>query len=63
MNFMLAVPYYVWLIVSAIFFAGGEFLSKKFALNPGFTLVVLLLVSYGISEIAWLPAKIGRAHV
>ncbi|MDR3558193.1 MAG: hypothetical protein P4L61_01540 [Candidatus Pacebacteria bacterium] len=51
---------YVWLILSAIFFAGGEFLSKKFALNPGITLVVLLLVSYGISEVFWLPAILEK---
>jgi multidrug transporter EmrE-like cation transporter len=60
MNIILSIPYFVWLIISALFFAGGEFLSKKFALNPGIMLVVLLLISYGISEITWLPAILEK---
>ena len=60
MDAILSVPYIVWLIISAIFFAGGEFLSKKFALNPGVVVVLLLLISYGISELFWLPAILEK---
>jgi len=37
-------------------FAGGEFLSKKFALNPKISLVVLILIIYSLGVLAWLPA-------
>lgn len=46
----------VWLIVSAVFFAAGEFLSKKFALEPSLKYVVFVLAAYLIGVLAWLPA-------
>ncbi len=55
MNFE-SVNYIVWLIVSALFFAAGEFLSKKFALNPKFLSVIIILVVYSLGVLAWLPA-------
>ena len=48
---LLSINYIVWLILSGIFFAIGEFLSKKFALNPSIILVVLIIVIYSIGTI------------
>ncbi len=48
--------YIYWLVISGIFFAFGEFLSKKFALNPNIKYVLLILVIDFLSVLAWLPA-------
>ena len=56
MQLILAVPYFVWLILSALCFACGEFLSKKWALAPSSQLVALILIAYTLGVIAWLPA-------
>ena len=60
MTIFTIVPFWVWIVVSAIFFAFGEFLSKKFALNPGWMLFLAFLVVDLISASAWLPAIFER---
>jgi multidrug transporter EmrE-like cation transporter len=52
--------YIIWLIISALFFAVGEFLSKKFALNPKFLYVAYILIIYSIGVLAWLPAILQK---
>jgi len=59
MNF-LSINYIIWLILSAIFFAIGEFLSKKFALNPNLTLVIIILIVYSVGVLLWLPAILQK---
>ncbi|HTW96554.1 MAG TPA: hypothetical protein VMD74_02760 [Candidatus Methylomirabilis sp.] len=56
MRSLLAINYIYWLLLSAVFYAGGEFLSKKFALTPKFSLVVYILIFYTFGALAWLPA-------
>ncbi len=56
MTFLTIVPFWVWIAVSAIFFAFGEFISKKFALNPGWTIFIAFLIVDLISASAWIPA-------
>ena len=56
MKILLAVPYIVWLVLSALCFATGEFLSKKFALAPSWGYVFIILVPYTLGVLAWLPA-------
>lgn len=56
MEIITLIPYWAWIVISAIFFALGEFLSKKFSLNPGWTLFLLFLVVDTISASAWIPA-------
>lgn len=51
-----AVPPAAWLLVSAVFYAGGEFLSKKWALAPGWGLAAAVLAAYGAASLLWLPA-------
>ena len=60
MKFLLSVNYLVWLVLSAIFFAAGEFFSKKFALNPRLIIVVYILLMYIIGTLAWLPAILQK---
>ena len=60
MKFLLSINYIVWLVVSAIFFAVGEFLSKEFALSPKIFYVVLILVIYSLGVLEWLPAILER---
>ena len=53
---LLSVNYIFWLVASAIFFAVGEFLSKKFALSPKVSYVVFILLAYCVGTLFWLPA-------
>jgi len=57
---LLSVNYIIWLIVSSLFFAVGEFLSKKFALNPSLVLVIFIIFTYSISVLLWLPAILQK---
>ncbi|OGF24623.1 hypothetical protein A3H66_00235 [Candidatus Falkowbacteria bacterium RIFCSPLOWO2_02_FULL_45_21] len=61
MKFLLSINYLIWLVLSGILFAGGEFLSKKFALNPKISLVVLILIIYSLGVLAWLPVGMARS--
>ncbi|MGH7249464.1 MAG: hypothetical protein ACREGC_00660 [Minisyncoccia bacterium] len=60
MNLLKVIPAMVWLITSALFFAFGEFLSKKFALNPSFSYVALIVGIYALGTLAWLPAILQK---
>ena|SRR3989338_3018869 len=60
MKLILSVNYIVWLVVSALFFAVGEFFSKKFALNPRVIYVVYVLSAYIFGTLAWLPALLQK---
>jgi len=57
---LLSVNYIFWLIASAIFFAAGEFLSKKFALSPKLFYIVFILIAYCVAELLWLPAILQK---
>jgi multidrug transporter EmrE-like cation transporter len=60
MKFLLSINYIVWLVLSALFFAVGEYFSKKFALNPKVMYVMLILAAYGVGTLAWLPAILQK---
>jgi len=60
MKFLLSINYIVWLILSALFFAVGEYFSKKFALNPRVMYVLLILAAYCVGTLAWLPAILQK---
>lgn len=55
-----SINYFVWLLLSAVFFAIGEFLSKKFALNPKIIFVILIVIVDALSILAWLPAILQK---
>jgi multidrug transporter EmrE-like cation transporter len=60
MNFILSIPPLAWLALSAVFFAAGEFLSKKFALAPSWSYVLLVACAYLLGSLAWLPAILQK---
>ena len=60
MQLFTVIPFWIWITISAIFFAIGEFLSKKFALNPGWILFAAFIIIDIISATAWLPAIFER---
>jgi multidrug transporter EmrE-like cation transporter len=45
-----------WLLLSSVFFAAGEFYSKKYAIAQSWQKLTLVLTSYLISSVLWLPA-------
>jgi multidrug transporter EmrE-like cation transporter len=55
MNFN-SIHYIWWLILSAIFFAICEFLSKKFALAPKWSTLIFILIINTLAVLVWLPA-------
>jgi multidrug transporter EmrE-like cation transporter len=60
MKNFLSINYIYWLVLSALFFAFGEFLSKKFALSPKITLVFFIILVYSLGTLAWLPAILQK---
>jgi multidrug transporter EmrE-like cation transporter len=60
MNFLLTIPAMAWLVLSALFFAFGEFLSKKFSLAPSLPYVLSIIAVYALGTLAWLPAILQK---
>jgi multidrug transporter EmrE-like cation transporter len=56
MSIFTVIPGWIWIIISGLFFAAGEFLSKKFALNPGWGIFIFIILVDIASITAWLPA-------
>lgn len=56
MSIILAIPYYVWIIASAVFTAAGEFMSKEFGNTHKTVFLVVAFVLYSIGTIAWFPS-------
>ncbi len=55
-----SINYFYWLLLSMVFYAGGEFFSKKFALSPKVSFVVFLLLFYALGALAWIVALWGK---
>lgn len=53
---LLSINYIVWLVLSAIFFAICEFLSKKYALSPKTSTLIYILIINSLAVLVWLPA-------
>jgi drug/metabolite transporter (DMT)-like permease len=60
MNFLLAIPAYIWLVISAIFFGFGEYLSKRWGMQPTLGFAVITVCTYAIGTFAWLPALLHK---
>jgi multidrug transporter EmrE-like cation transporter len=60
MKFLGSVHYMVWLVISAIFFAVVEFFSKKFALSPKFSFIILIVVLDIFCVLTWLPVILQK---
>jgi multidrug transporter EmrE-like cation transporter len=59
-NILLFVPAIIWLLISALFFACGEFLSKIWGGNPSFSLTVLVVIAYVLGTLSWLPVLLHK---
>lgn len=57
---LILVPAIVWLLISAIFFACGEYLSKTWAANPSPFLIILIIIANILSALFWLPALLHK---
>jgi drug/metabolite transporter (DMT)-like permease len=53
---LMLIPAPLWLIFSAIFFPCGEYLSKRWAVNPSAFSTLIVVLSYATSTLLWLPA-------
>lgn len=51
-----SLPTSLWLLLSAAFFAVGEYLSKKFAVRPDWKSMLQVCSMYLLGTLAWLPA-------
>lgn len=63
MTIFTIIPAWAWIVISVTFFAFGEFLSKKFALNPGWTLFLAFIIVDIISASAWIPAIFQKSQL
>ncbi len=60
MKILLAIPAPVWLIVSASFFAAGEYLSKKWGYAPSISFTAIVVGTYALATLFWLPALLHK---
>ena len=60
MNFLLSVPAWAWLILSALWFAAGEYLSKRWGMQPSWWFAVMVVLVYSVGTLAWLPALLHK---
>jgi len=63
MQLFTGIPMLAWLVLSGLFFAAGEFFSKRFALVPGVGLFLLIILVDVLSVTAWLPAIFERSQL
>ncbi|MDO8468891.1 MAG: hypothetical protein Q7S29_04000 [Candidatus Peribacter sp.] len=54
------VPSFCWLLLSAVLFGCGEYLSKRWASAPSFKLGAAVVLVDAIGVILWLPALYNR---
>jgi multidrug transporter EmrE-like cation transporter len=55
-----SINYFYWLLISMVFYAGGEFFSKKFAMVPKVSFVIFLLIFYAFGALSWIVALHGK---
>lgn len=55
-KFLVVFPPFVWLILSAFFYAGGEYFSKLWAMNPTVGTSLQVVICYSMAALTWLPA-------
>ncbi|TSC58881.1 MAG: hypothetical protein Greene041619_259 [Candidatus Peregrinibacteria bacterium Greene0416_19] len=63
MKIILAVPAPVWLLLSALFFAWGEYTSKQWGYAPSLSLTLMTVGIYALGTLAWLPALLHNNHL
>ncbi len=53
---LVVFPPFVWLLLSAFFYAGGEYFSKLWAINPTVGISLQVLICSSFAALTWLPA-------
>lgn len=54
------VPALGWLLLSALFFSGGEYFSKLWGYKPGWGLTAAVVSAYAMGTLLWLPALLHK---
>ena len=54
------VPALGWLLMSAAFFTGGEYLSKIWGFKPSWCITAAVAGTYAIGTLFWLPALLHK---
>ena len=57
---LLKIPALAWLVLSALFFAGGEYLSKTWATQPSINKTIFVVLCYALGTLTWLPAMLHK---
>lgn len=57
------IPAIIWFLLSAIFFAAGEYLSKTWGNKPGVGLAFIVVAVYAMETLAWLPALLHKNQI
>ena len=60
MQYLTSIPAFAWLLISAIFYAMGEYASKIWGMKPDIPLVIFVAIVSTISAITWLPALLHK---
>lgn len=60
MNGLMVIPALAWLTLSTIFFAIGEYMSKKWGMNPSWLFAIEIGLVYGFGSMLWLPALLHK---
>ncbi len=63
MKILLMVPAVAWLLLSACFFAGGEYLSKQWGYAPSVPMTLAVIGTYALGTLFWLPALLHNNHL
>lgn len=50
-------------MLSAIFYAFGEYFSKKWGMAPSFWKTILVVAVYAVGTLTWLPALLHRNEI
>lgn len=59
----LSIYAYLWIILSALFFAMGEYLSKQWGIRPTVWLATLIVSVYALSSLLWLPSLLYKNEI
>ena len=63
MNILLVIPAFGWLLISALFFALGEYLSKQWGMQPSWQTTLMVVGAYALGTLTWLPALLHKNQI
>jgi len=63
MKLLLLIPAWGWLLLSAIWFTVGEYLSKKWGYAPSWATALIVVGAYALGSFAWLPVLLHKNQI